>query len=307
MVMQHPPRASKSRFVVTMATPNNHSPGHDDKNMIKIPTRIWNAYQLQNQADRSHFTISASRAKPNVELSTRKDRGGKIQPTTAGQRPARPKNCKVKLWSFHHGGPTRVVKGTLSNEITYEVPCLQPTCANCRKWHPRLVHNQDEIEERVAEEEPVVFQPPIKHAIEPLSPEIDPRILDDTWRLYESRPGSAGSMQSIGRPALTPVEKSFENNGFPSPNQHHGPLTPVYDVFLPTFPLDQTTIAAPAETRWRTAPRQRRTLHLSFVSHEGKGKFRELLRNRERKARKREYDREYRARKLEKRRVRREY
>jgi hypothetical protein len=62
--------------------------------------------------------------------------------STPYQPPTR--QCKVRFFRFHHGGPKRQKRGDRQNEITYEAPCLQLTCANCWKWNPHLMCTDDE-------------------------------------------------------------------------------------------------------------------------------------------------------------------
>jgi hypothetical protein len=97
--------------------------------------------------------------------------------------------------------------------------------------------------------------------MESLSPEIDPRILNNTWQDYTSREGSATSTESLalpdanGSPILTPVKWSFAHETLFSelslPFNHDIGITPPdeqYSILLPTALAKQTTFAAPART-----------------------------------------------------------
>jgi hypothetical protein len=145
--------------------------------------------------------------------------------------------------------------------------------------------------------------------IEPISPEIDPRILNGTWRDYMSRQSSTENVvgfeptEAIGTPVLTPVKSSFDydsvNTDVYLPLQHDIddiPTDQEHHIFLPTSIASGTISGAPAKTRWRCTPRQRHTVRLCFPSHAGKQKFRLLVLRRDKKAKKAVYDREYRAR-----------
>jgi hypothetical protein len=215
------------------------------------------------------------------------------------------RGCKTKLWRFHHGGPKRGVKGAMQNEITYETPCLQSGCANCWKWHPNLMRDQYSPGELPNEDVSRIDEVDI----EPISPEIDPRILNGTWQDYMSQRSSTESMgsfeltETIGTPVLTPVKSSFDydsvNPDVYLPLQHDIddiPTDQEYHIFLPTSIVSGTISGAPTKTRWRCTPRQRHTVRLCFPSHAGKRKFRLLVLRRDKKAKKAVYDREYRAR-----------
>jgi hypothetical protein len=66
--------------------------------------------------------------------------------STLSRPPTR--QCKARFFRFHHGGPKRQKRGDRQNEITYEAPCLQLTCANCWKWNPHLMCTDDEGQHR---------------------------------------------------------------------------------------------------------------------------------------------------------------
>ncbi|KAF1942891.1 hypothetical protein EJ02DRAFT_154133 [Clathrospora elynae] len=212
-----------------------------------------------------------------------------------------PTYCKVRLFRFHYGGPQRQRKGQCRHEITYEHPCLQPTCANCRNWHAHfllaqeLPHSADD------------GYPDGKPEQEPISPDIDPRILDGSWQLVESRPTSAGALRvafntvprHMHTPVFTPVSKFFRNDQ-PSPNLPNAlqplttfktPSTDKYTIFLPTFLVVQSISSAPAHTQWRSTPRKRYTARLVLPSQEGKHKFELLLKKNDQRDKRREYDR----------------
>jgi hypothetical protein len=112
---------------------------------IKIPNWAWNAYEPQNHFHIDIVTKSTTSNDPRL-LETKVDdfQLGKIttqalDDTNPDFPTTNPKSCKVKLWKFHHGGPKRVTKGTQQHDITYETPCLLPTCESCCEWHSQLI------------------------------------------------------------------------------------------------------------------------------------------------------------------------
>jgi hypothetical protein len=284
---------------------------------IKIPKSAWNAYDPQPQPPRRvtrAATRAASRSSPSLPVSDKQSSSRKEDlcdpPTSPVETTPKPKSCKVKLWGLHHGGPKRLTKGALQNEVIYETPCLQPTCSNCLKWHPHLMREQtmpDHYFDEVVLEESSTHAHAARPEVEPLSPEIDPHIIDGTWRSYQSRRSSSSSALSsitcseVNALVLTPVKTSFFSDLDHHPPPFHvtpsAPSNQLYNIWLATSLLAQTATTAPATTTWRSTPRRRYTARLTFASHEGKGKFRDLIRKKERKAKRQEYDRAYRARK----------
>jgi hypothetical protein len=283
---------------------------------IRIPEAAWNAYNPRRQLPPRRVKRAAIRAASSTTSSTAVlDKRGKIEKNPSGPPPSsvetitKARSCKVRLWGFHHGGPKRVIKGALQNEVTYETPCLQPTCANCWKWHPHLMREQTRPYHFLGDTLPENFSPNIyssKPEIEPLSPPIDPSILDGTWQSYQSRRRSSSASISItsnemNALVLTPVKTSFssdlDHHSLPFHVNSSSSSRQFYNIYLPTQLLSQTITSAPATTKWRSAPRKRYTIRLAFASHGGRGKFRDLVRKRERRAKRREYDRLYRARK----------
>jgi hypothetical protein len=127
--------------------------------IIRIPKREWNSYKPQAHAYTTRPTVNTKVApKPDVD-AVEGDIGSDKEHTPSGLEdevahpPARTKNCNIKLWNFGYGGRDRASKGALQNGITLEMPCLQPTCASCWKWHPRLMRNQGEDDTRPMQRE----------------------------------------------------------------------------------------------------------------------------------------------------------
>jgi hypothetical protein len=282
---------------------------------IKIPNWAWNSFEpydlsLTHRVTRS-TTSTGIRAKAKL-TAAKEGHGRSAKPMfddlVLEKKPAASSTqhwgCNIKLWAFHHGGPKRAVKGVMQNQITYESPCLLLTCANCWKWHTRLMRLRNSPGE-LPRKDPLSAD---GVDIEPISPEIDPRILNNTWHYYQSRRGSTNSTspappETIKTPMLTPVKQSFASNTLHQdvylPHQHgiiSDLLDQKYNILLPTSLVNQTISAAPVRTRWRSTPRQGQTVRLSFPSDEGKQKFKLLMCRREKKLKKRSYDQAYRAR-----------
>ncbi|KAF1914675.1 hypothetical protein BDU57DRAFT_428006, partial [Ampelomyces quisqualis] len=153
---------------------------------IRIPKRAWNAFQ-----PRTYHTPNCTKSAIKTRSKRKSGRwaaakeGGRVTEVS----PTSPKGCKAKLWRFQYGGAKHVVKGALQNEVRLESPCLRATCASCWKWHTHLMYRQEALVE--PSERPVKHQADFE--IEPSSPEIDPRILDGTWKVDQSRRASAES------------------------------------------------------------------------------------------------------------------
>jgi len=274
-----------------MATPPNSrsSPNQGGKLKIRIPKKAWNAYEAATQEPASCTTRSTTRSSPKSNPEPEKESASEPSPRSEAAWPTATKNCKVKLQNFHFGGPKRVTKGAYQNEVTHDAPCLQPTCINCWTHHRHLMNRQtlpiDQAEQNV-------LQPPPN----PTSRPIDPRILDGSWRSYLPLPNSAESDLEI-RPSMFMQMPDAPNQPRHESPHHLGPQDRAYDVYLPTPMVNQTVSSAPVRTQWRSEPRRRHTVRLAFASHEGKGRFAELVKKREKKEKRREYDRIRRAKK----------
>jgi hypothetical protein len=256
---------------------------------IRIPARVWNAYQPPACAYKKPTPRPKLRLRVPAPPTTAHDIN--LPDPEAREDDREPSHCKVKLFRFHYGGPHRQRKGQWQNEITYEQPCLQPSCLNCRNWHARLLQ-----EEPVLEDERIG-----RPAQEPISPEVDPRILDGSWQLVQDH-GVRSVVATPGdvdtkTPVLTPVFKSFplklQTDRRP---MYQAPAGSKYYIMLPTPLVSRTTTAASVRSLWLTTPRKRWTAHLTFDSREAKSKFEMLMKQRERKEKRREYDRARRAR-----------
>ena len=232
---EHLSRATKTRTVFNTVTMNRRtspsSRGSDAQNLkIKIPKRLWNAYQPPSNAPKHAATgrtnIPRLRLKlgvPNESVAEHNPCSVRVADQIRGTPPSarQPTSCKVKLWAFQYGGPKRVTKGASQNEVTYEQPCLQPTCANCWKWHPQLMQDHAPVH-APADEQPYNSS----SMTEPVDPDIDPRILDGSWRDHQSqsRRGSGRSPTSLAYSAtsnatvLAPRDRSFSDDE-QSPNE----------------------------------------------------------------------------------------
>jgi hypothetical protein len=127
---------------------------------IRIPRWAWNSYEPQALAHSNKVTRSTTNTKAmhKLDVNTADGEGGRNKKHTLGGSvvedgvaapPVYTRHCKAKLWTFHYGGPKRVLKGIQQNCVTFETPCLQSTCANCWKWHAHLMHNQNRAKESI--------------------------------------------------------------------------------------------------------------------------------------------------------------
>lgn len=296
--MQYLPQPSKSPTKAIMATPANtrSSPNQDAKLTIRIPKDAWNAYEQEAQEPAFRATRSSTRSSPKSNPDTEQTHGSEPASRPAAALPTLHRTCKVKLQNFHYGGPKRVTKGAFQNEVTYDAPCLQPTCTNCWTHHRHLMTRQTLSIDQAKQS---VFQPPPN----PVSPPIDPRILDGSWRFCIPFQGSAERDLEIRRELEEPRFPTFmQMPDAPiqprhDPSSHLAPPNQAYDVYFPTSIVSQTASGAPARTQWRSEPRRRFTVRLSFSSQVGKGRFAELVKKKEKKEKRREYDRIRRAKK----------
>jgi hypothetical protein len=240
---------------------------------IRIPKSYWNAYQPPT-SPQTKVSKPTLRKKPRLKLALN---AKNPTPTLAPDNPtprARLTNCKTKLCSFTYGGAKRAVKGAYRNDVAYETPCLQATCVSCRTWHAHLMRDSVPLRDETP-------------SIEPISPDIDPRILDGTWWFTRSRDGSLNSLPSeLG---LSPVDKAPEYPDIVRAAVES--LRARWNIFLPTSLVQRTIATAQVRTQWRSSPRKRWTARLRFTSWGGKENFRDIVQMRERK---RGYDRLYR-------------
>ncbi|CBX94158.1 predicted protein [Plenodomus lingam JN3] len=144
-----------------LSYPKNHCPSVgsvEHRHMgfkLRFDKEVWNASvsepvsrdeRANSCGHRSwYFTQHNTKARqqPRLQKPGRKSRNHKIQRQQPQHlklhrqqiHPA--KQCKAKLYTFHHGGPNRARKGHMKNDITLETPCLSVACATC--WHWRAM------------------------------------------------------------------------------------------------------------------------------------------------------------------------
>lgn len=178
--------------------------------MLKIPKRLWNTYDSSGQ----------------VNSTPPKVRSGSSRPT----------NCHVRFFRFQYGGPQRQRKGQWQNEITYEQPCLGPTCVSCRKWHPHLL--------RLIKDEANSVEAPNKNSL----------------------PKDAGGKTSptIERVIEQDRQRTTQDDIFDG-TQHN--------IHLTTPLIRAPESIKPAQMNSRPTSRRRHIVRLVFVSREGKAKL----------------------------------
>jgi hypothetical protein len=113
---------------------------------LRFKRDVWNSY---TPSAASPASVSASETPRPLPKSRSGQKRKRIpSPVTTGDEPAlkAPKRspvqrqCKVKLTRFHYGGPDRRERGKYRDLITLSTPCLQATCANCRRRHGYVKH-----------------------------------------------------------------------------------------------------------------------------------------------------------------------
>ena len=310
MSQQRPERASNIRASGNMNT-MTAAPFHasaesgDEEIWLRFTKDMWNESQPVRQETKSPSTgpkeVGNQKRRPTT-IETDNDLATKVP----NRSPAQPKQCKVKVIRFQYGGAKVNIEGQHMNDITVTAPCLQQTCANCRKWHPHLMRNSSLVDacldnEHIAQSSDIL--PPTSH--------IDPIVLDNTWQTYQIQhismsnvPGltvSSACAQQPPTPAQTPVDLVLEAQRRPNqdtglPTIHNSDETATtapqkYNTILPISLLRPTSLALSNKTHWRSASRQHRTVKLSFPTDKGKSKFKTLLHERVRRKIKREYDR----------------
>ena len=309
MSQQRPERASKIKAAENMAAmvaqplPALTDSGEQESILLRFTKDVWNDYESGRQSNTSSPKSKAGKKckrkaiaiKTEDDVTTREPKGSSPVP----------RQCKVKITRFQYGGPDARVGGKYRDMITLEAPCLQPTCANCWKWHAHLMRSP--LDTDASLDNVHSFEHP---ETSPLSPAIDPRILDDKWRMHSSRRNSATdipgltvpsaygqSSASSTTPVLTPVDcvlatqRRFDRAARLHSYTSTVPAAPKYNVFLPKSLLRHTASqAASFKTRWREAARQSYTVRLSFSTDTGKVEFMTVLHEQARKEIKRERD-----------------
>jgi hypothetical protein len=109
-----------------------------EKNVIRlrIPKPLWNTCQPQPY----QITKPQSKFQSKTKRHRRVLKSTHVPTKTASAfTQSSTRQCKARFFRFHYGGPKRQKRGDRQDEITYEAPCLQFTCANCWKWNPHLM------------------------------------------------------------------------------------------------------------------------------------------------------------------------
>ncbi|KAF2621706.1 hypothetical protein BU25DRAFT_463495 [Macroventuria anomochaeta] len=306
MSQQLPDRVSKTKAAEKMAAMIVQplpalTESEGQKIRLTFARDIWNAYTPRTQSS----TISPIKSKEGQKrkrkptpIKTEDDASTK----KAKQSPPILRQCKVKVSRFQYGGPDARVGGRYRDMITLETPCFQTTCKNCWMGHGHLMRSLSRTDSAHNLEHP---------EMEPLSPAVDPMIVNDEWQMYQSRrnsttdisaltvPSARGQISTDSSPILTPVDAAFATQcGFnrlltPSPYTSTAPATPQkYNIFLPTSLLRHTASQTlPSKTRWRETSRQHHTVRLAFSTNKGRAEFKSLVHEQAKKGIKRERER----------------
>ena len=249
---------------------------------IQIPKHIWNSYESESGSERNVNldvnapNVSAPRLKLrlNIPAPTQIPSSRELEEDT--RAPGIRTHCKVKLIQFHYGGPQRQQKGRWQNQITYEQPCLHPKCPNCFKWHGSLLRElsaQGDVEDGHGS---------AGSQREAMSAEIDPGNLNGRWGEIHNRLRSIGD-ESVGFKAGNEHEKrpdmATNTKSFSHPNLQQQSAVSNYIILLPTSLVKQAISGATAETRRRSTPRKRYTVHLTFRSVTGRKMYSQVFGN----------------------------
>jgi hypothetical protein len=265
---------------------NEQDTGPDFLNTIRNPSSLWKSESSptitsHDAPTESVYSTPVARPRTTKPWQARKSRSSnpaavakrlrKSTPTPTLMPPPisttyPPTRCRTFLYRFVPG----------PHDMRLEAPCLQPSCKSCVKWHPNLV----------SELAWIITRP----AVEPLSPILDPRILEP-WEPEiihtEGRRVSDVSVQ--GLPSSFPPTNSMELQIV------HAPITPFLDVHIPPPSLDLPNIQRysvllpeyllnhtvsrpiPAKSLWRTFPRKSYTATLAFLSLSARQGFAERV------------------------------
>lgn len=108
---------------------------------LRIPKGLWNACEAQ-------YRVTKPQCKPRAQVQhpVRVSKAP-VARAKAGPKPTplASRQCKARFFRFQYGGSKRQQRGGRQNEITYDSPCLKPTCANCWKWNPHLMACDDGV------------------------------------------------------------------------------------------------------------------------------------------------------------------
>ncbi|KAK1907040.1 hypothetical protein P3342_006228 [Pyrenophora teres f. teres] len=154
-------------------------------NRIRISKHIWNTYEpppsQNSNTDATRGPTSPIRLRLNLPPTPQNPASPEVE-----EEPCTGTRCKVKLARFNYGGPQRQQKGQWQNQITFEQPCLHPTCPNCLEWHADLMREltpEDDAEEGCGG---------VREQEEGMSSEVDPRFLDNPPLVEQATPNALG-------------------------------------------------------------------------------------------------------------------
>jgi hypothetical protein len=262
---------------------NEQDTGPDSLSTIRIPSSLWKpesspTITSHDAPTESVYSTPVTRPRTTKPWQVRKSRSS--NPAIVAKRLRKstatptltpppiltkypPTRCRTFLYRFLPG----------PHDMRLEAPCLQSSCKSCVKWHPNLV----------SEPACIVTRP----AVEPLSPILDPKLLEpwDPEIIYTE--GSDVSVQELS--SSFPPTNSMELKNV------HAPITPFldghnppssfklpsiqrYNVLLPESLLNDTVSRPiPAKSLWRTCPRKSYTAILTFRSLSARQGFTERV------------------------------
>ncbi|OAL45132.1 hypothetical protein IQ07DRAFT_216512 [Pyrenochaeta sp. DS3sAY3a] len=246
---------------------------------IRVPIDIWNSYDPLSPGIQP-----APRPRPNLRLPNMSDFATHgTETNNEDPSPVKRRHCQVRFVQFGYGGPKRQRGGQWQNQITYETPCLSPSCKNCQKWHAHLLSPSPEASMDVDKE----IERILGKRERLKSPPVDPRILDGTWRDVKSGEGNEegdtdgsiiddGVSDCSGRSlGLTPVDRTFaRHTTFQKSSQSPESSTPqFYESWYHPGPQSDDG----SDDSWVPESERQHMVRLAFTSRQGKQKYRSFV------------------------------
>src|SRR5690242_9937912 len=143
MAHLHPVHANNTRAIEKMAnlvenTPTSFNAAKGERLTLRFPRIVWNAHtpDPSNNTNPLSIPTTASNRKTAGKPCKHEDEPA---PKVPKHSSLVPRQCKVKIWRFQYGGPGARMGGKFEGLVTLEAPCLRDTCANCLRWHARLM------------------------------------------------------------------------------------------------------------------------------------------------------------------------
>lgn len=185
---------------------------------LRFKRDVWNSYTPSAASPASVSASETPRPLPKSRSGQKRKRIPSPVTTShelalkAPKRSPVQRQCKVKLTRFHYGGPDRRERGKYRDLITLSTPCLQATCANCRRRHGYVKHDSVSTERAKSPTEPSTARQNREHYTAP--PTVSPAPLRDaprprltlTLRSTTPAPPADPNHNILPHPASPPTE-----------------------------------------------------------------------------------------------------